>query len=353
MLNRHDFAVEYPFLEIETAFKAVYDSQRPGPTIAFLSEYDALPGIGHGCGHNLLGTVETGAGILLSKVLDQLGGKVIVYGTPAEETDGDKVAFANAGVFTQDQVDVALCTHPSDQFQKSGTSMAMHALEFEFFGQTAHVAAEPFDGKNALDAAVNFYNNVSSLRQQIHPTARVHGVIKAGGEAANVIPDYTRLEYYVRANDFDYLESLTEKVVRCAQSGALAAGCDMKWDYYEVSNKNFITNQTLSACFNHYMNELGITMNEAEEGSNGSTDVGDVSHVVPTINVYYSITNGKKVNGHTREFRDCTLTDYAYQSMKQTIIGLNLTAIDVLTDQSLLAEIKTEFQSNQVSDKKG
>lgn len=344
LLEKHGFEVEYPYLNINTAFKAVYDSGKEGPTIAFLSEYDALPGIGHGCGHNLLGATESGAGITLSKMIEQTGGRVMVFGTPAEETNGDKVDMAEAGVFSE--VDVALGTHPSDHYFKSGSSMAMHAIQFEFFGKTAHAAAAPFRGKNALDACINTFNNINALRQQIQPTARVHGVIKEGGEAANVIPDYTRAEFYVRSEELPYLNELRDKVIRCAQAGADASACEMKWDYYEKSYKNLITNQILSETFNSNMKELGIEMVSEEEKASGSMDMGDVSQIVPTINPYYEITNGKIISAHTTDFRDCTLTEEAYEAMRNTIVGLNLTALDVITNENLLEEIKKEFEAN-------
>ncbi|GAB2323679.1 M20 family metallopeptidase [Alkalibacterium sp. m-11] len=341
LLEEHGFDVEYPYLGIGTAFRAIYKGEKEGPTLAYLSEYDALPGIGHGCGHNLLGATDTGAGLVLSKLVDEVGGTVVVLGTPAEETNGDKVTMADAGTF--DDVDVAFCTHPSDSYQASGTSMAMEAIEFRFYGQTAHAAASPFEGKNALDACINFFNNVSSLRQQIHPSARVHGVIKEGGEAANVIPDYTRAEFYVRAMDMPYLNELREKVIRCAEAGALAADCRMEWGHYEAAYKNMITNETLSSLYNEKMADLGIQMITEERDSMGSMDMGNVSQVVPAINPYFEITNGKSVSAHTTEFRDCTLTEEAYQGMARTIAGLTHTALDLITTPEKMNRVKKEF----------
>lgn len=347
LLKKHGFEVEYPYLGIATAFKAVYKGGKEGPTLAYLSEYDALPGIGHGCGHNILGATDTGAGIVLSKLVDEVGGTVVVLGTPAEETNGDKVTMADAGTF--DDIDVAFCTHPSDGYYASGTSMAMEAIEFRFYGKTSHAAASPFEGKNALDACINFFNNVSSLRQQIHPSARVHGVIKEGGEAANVIPDFSRAEFYVRAMDMPYLNELREKVIRCAEAGALAADCKMEWGHYEASYKNLITNETLSSLYNENMQKLGIDMITEERDSMGSMDMGNVSQVVPAINPYFEITNGKTVSAHTTEFRECTLTEEAYEAMEKTIAGLTYTALDLLTDADKLSQIKEEF-NNTIND---
>lgn len=345
LLKKHGFEVEYPYLGISTAFKAVYKGKADGPTLAYLSEYDALPGIGHGCGHNILGATDTGAGILLSKLVDEVGGTVVVLGTPAEETNGDKVTMAEAGTF--DDVDVAFCTHPSDGYYASGTSMAMEAIEFCFYGKTAHAAASPYEGKNALDACLNLFSNINSLRQQIHPTARVHGVIKEGGEAANVIPDFTRAEFYVRAMDMPYLNELREKVIRCAEAGALAADCRMEWGHYEASYKNMITNETLSKHYNEVMGSIGIEMRVDERDSMGSMDMGNVSQVVPVINPYFEITNGEVISAHTVEFRECTKTEEAYEAMEKTIEGLTLTALDLIQDTELLEKVKEEF-SEQV-----
>lgn len=344
LLKKHGFEVEYPYLEVETAFRAVYKGTKEGPTIAYLSEYDALPGIGHGCGHNLLGSTDTGAGIALSKLVDEIGGRVVVLGTPAEETNGDKVTMAAADTF--DDIDVAFCTHPSDGYYTSGTSMAMEAIEFRFYGKTAHAAAAPFEGLNALDACLNTFNNINSFRQQMHPSARVHGVIKDGGEAANIIPEYTRAEFYVRAMDMPYLNELREKVIKCAEAGAMAAGCTMEWDYYEASYQNLVTNETLSKRYNQNMKLLGVKMQEEERDSMGSMDMGNVSQVVPAINPYFEITNGKTVSAHTIEFRECTRTEEAYKGMENTIAAFTQTAIDLITDSTLLESVKEEFNNS-------
>lgn len=344
LLKKHGFEVEYPYLEVETAFRAVYKGTKEGPTIAYLSEYDALPGIGHGCGHNLLGSTDTGAGIALSKLVDEIGGRVVVLGTPAEETNGDKVTMAAADTF--DDIDVAFCTHPSDGYYTSGTSMAMEAIEFRFYGKTAHAAAAPFEGLNALDACLNMFNNINSFRQQMHPSARVHGVIKDGGEAANIIPEYTRAEFYVRAMDMPYLNELREKVIKCAEAGAMAAGCTMEWDYYEASYQNLVTNETLSKRYNQNMKLLGVKMQEEERDSMGSMDMGNVSQVVPAINPYFEITNGKTVSAHTIEFRECTRTEEAYKGMENTIAAFTQTAIDLITDSTLLESVKEEFNNS-------
>ncbi|MBG0763944.1 MAG: amidohydrolase, partial [Tissierellales bacterium] len=175
ILEKYGFEVESGYMGIETGFRAEYDSGKEGPTVAFLIEYDALPGIGHGCGHNILGTTSTGASIVLKSIIDEIGGKVVAFGTPAEETSGAKVIFADKGAF--DDVDVAMMAHPNFAYNRSGKSLALEPIEFEFTGRTSHAAAAPEKGINALDAAINTFNNINALRQQVRSDARIHGII--------------------------------------------------------------------------------------------------------------------------------------------------------------------------------
>lgn len=344
LLEKHDFVVEYPYLGFDTAFRATYDSGKPGPTIAYLSEYDALPGIGHGCGHNMLGTVDTGAGIVLSKLINEIGGRVVVLGTPAEETSGVKVDMADANTF--DDIDIAMCTHPSDGNYVSGTSMAMDALEFEFYGETAHAAAAPWMGVNALDAVINMFNMVNAQRQQFKDDWRVHGIIADGGVAANVIPEYTRAQFYVRAMKLDDVKILRELVITAAESAAKTSGCRMEYNFFEKSYHNMITNNRLSELYNANAKTVGIEMSPNNENG-GSIDMGNVSQVVPAIHPYYDITEGIKTAGHTVKFREATRTSFAYDAMCKTIEILAKTGYDIVTDPKLLSEIQDEFNQNK------
>lgn len=343
LLKKYGFEVESPYLGFDTAFRAVYDAGKEGPSLAFLSEYDALPGIGHACGHNLLGATDTVAGIVLSEFVKDRGGKVVVFGTPAEESYGTKVNFADEGGF--DDIDVAFCTHPADNWQGSSTSMAMKSLSFEYFGKTAHAAESPHEGINALDAAVNFYVATSMLRQQMNTDNRIHGVIKEGGEAANIIPDYARLKFYVRALNMPELELIEQKVLACAEAAALATGCELKWSYDENTYMNLITNKILSDRYNDNMEALGVTMIRDERKALGSLDMGNVSQVVPSINPYFDITGGVKTPGHTVAFRDASLTPYAEDSAMKTIEGLVATSLDIIDDPTFLEAIQEEFKT--------
>jgi amidohydrolase len=344
ILEKHGFTVEMPYLGMETAFKATFDTGKEGPAIAYLSEYDALPGIGHGCGHNILGTTSTGAGILL-RYLEDFNGKVVVFGTPAEETSGGKVDMVNEDAFRD--VDVALMAHPADSHMKSGKSLALEAIEFTFTGRTSHAAASPEKGINALDGVLLMFNNINALREHILPSARIHGIITKGGEAANIVPGEAVAQFYIRATTKAYLMELKEKVLNCAKAGALASGASLEYGNYEKPYDNLVTNQRLSELYTKQLQSVGVSEINEEKGSTGSLDMGNVSHAVPAIHPYFDIIESGDVSAHTVEFRDATKTEYAYTSMIQTLTALALTGLKLSEDRALLKDIKEEFANTQ------
>ncbi len=345
LLKKHNFTVEEGYLGMETAFRAEYKGHKKGPTIAYLAEYDALPGIGHGCGHNLLGTVSTGAGIVLSKLIDEIGGRVIVFGTPAEETSGAKVIMVEKGAFAD--VDVAMLAHPDAEYYQSGSSLALEAIQFTFRGRTSHAASAPEEGINALDAVIQTFNSINALREHILPTARVHGVIIEGGKAANVVPDLAIAQFYVRATTKKYLIDLSEKVKNCARGASLATGAELEISNYELSYDNMVTNKSLSERYNENLKSLGVEDCEKTKNSTGSLDMGNVSHVCPAIHPYFGICRGSGIAAHTRELAEATLREEAHESMVKTIGALVLTGVDIIVDEGLLKNIKEEFNNNQ------
>ncbi len=189
LLKKYGFETECPFAGFDTAYRAVYRGKRPGPKIAMLAEYDALPEIGHGCGHNLIAMVGVGSGIAMRELADELGGDIYVFGTPAEENLGSKVQMSEQGVF--DQMDVAMMSHPASYNADCFNTTAVNSYQISFYGKPAHAAGAPYEGRNALDAMINFFNMVNALRQQTKPDVRIHGIITKGGAAPNIIPDYT------------------------------------------------------------------------------------------------------------------------------------------------------------------
>ncbi|WP_339146066.1 MULTISPECIES: M20 family metallopeptidase [unclassified Sutcliffiella] len=342
-LSEHGFDIELGICGLPTAFEAVFDSGKPGPTIGFMCEYDALPEIGHACGHNLIGTMGIAAGIATSKVLQETGGKVIVYGTPAEETKGGKVTMADQGVF--DKLDVAMMVHPLHSYVKSGSSLAMDAIQFEFFGKPAHAAANPEKGINALDAVIQTFNGINALRQHVTSDTRIHGIIPEGGKAANVVPDYAVAQFYVRAKTRSYVNELVEKVKSIAEGAAMMTGATMKVSNYELSYDNMVTNETLSDIFTEQLISLGVDTGEIVENrdGSGSLDMGNVSLVVPSIHPYIKICN-ELYSCHTTEFRDAALSEEGKEAMILGAKSMATTAYELLTKQDLLVKIKDEFE---------
>ncbi|MDO6851130.1 M20 family metallopeptidase [Priestia megaterium] len=344
VLKEQGFTVEIGTCDLPTAFTAVYDSQKPGPSIGFMAEYDALPDLGHACGHNLIGTMSIAAGIGLSKAVSETGGKVYVYGTPAEETRGGKVTMAEQGIFNH--LDVAMMVHPYYCHQKSGHSLAMDAIQFEFFGKSAHAAAAPHEGINALDGVLQTFNSINALRQHVKPDVRIHGVITEGGKAANVVPDYGVAQFYVRASTRAYVDEVTDKVKACANGAALATGTKLKISNYEFSYDDMQTNQTLSDVYTNNLISLGVSEQSITEdqGDHGSLDMGNVSQIVPAIHPYIQICDDYFVC-HTHEFREAALSEQGREAMILGAQTMALTGYDVLTNQTLLQKIKEEFNA--------
>lgn len=328
-LQEHNFEIETEFLGIKTAFRATYDSNKEGMTIGYLCEYDALPEIGHGCGHNMIGAMSAGAGIILSKVLNEIGGKIIVYGTPAEETNGAKVIFAEQGVF--DELDVAMMVHPSDKTIESGTSMVLYPLQFTYTGKTAHAASCPQDGINALNSVIQLFNGIDALRQHVTPDVRMHGIIANGGVAANIVPDKAVAQFYFRASTKEMLDDVLVKVKKIAQGAALMTGSTLEMTRYELPNDNLKTNKNLSEIFSENLKTLGIKdIYEAKD--TGSSDIGNVSHKTPTIHPYIGISNCN-VTGHSVNMADATITPFAHERLLIGTLALAYTGYDVLTNK--------------------
>lgn len=339
-LTEHNFEVETGTVNRPTAFKAEFKSGKPGPTIAYLAEYDALPGVGHGCGHNIIGTTSVGAGVILSKLVNQTGGSVVVLGTPAEETNGAKVPMSDEGVFQN--IDVAMILHPADQSYESGDSLAMDAIQFEYTGKSSHAAASPEKGINALDSVIQLFNGINALREHLPSDIRVHGIIFEGGQAANVVPDKAVAQFYVRAKERSSLNEVVEKVKNIANGAALMTGSTLDVSNYELSYDNMITNNSLSNAFTNNLQLVDSQIIHPAKQSYGSIDMGNVSQVVPAIHPYIGL---KKIGliAHTKEFADKTITDTGHQVISNGALSLAQTGYDVLTDKSLLARIQSEF----------
>lgn len=341
-LRSHNFEVETGIVGRPTAFRAEFDSDKPGPTIAYLAEYDALPGIGHGCGHNLIAAMSTGAGIVLSKTLKDIGGKVVVFGTPAEETNGAKVPMSENGTF--DDIDVAMMVHPLDVSTESGTSLAMDAIQFEFTGKSSHAAAAPEEGINALDGVIQLFNGINALREHVPADVRMHGVITEGGEAANIVPEHAVAQFYFRAEERETLNHVVEKVKHIAEGAALITGATVDISNYELSYDNMVTNQALSKAFTKNHQKISPHPIYPAKEAGGSADMGNVSQVVPAIHPYVGL-NEQGLGLHTKALADKTITENGKNAMSEGVLALAQTGYDVIADDNLLASIKTEFEA--------
>ncbi|MDO7904884.1 M20 family metallopeptidase [Paenibacillus sp. JX-17] len=339
----HGFEIEAPVLGIETAFIGTYSAAKDGPVVGLLAEYDALKDLGHACGHHLICMMSVGAAVGLKSVIDELGGTIRVYGTPAEETRGAKVPMAAAGLF--DDCDFAMMAHPYYAHERSGSSLAMDAVQFEFFGKAAHAAASPHEGINALDAVIQTFNGINALRQQVKSSVRIHGIINAGGQAANIIPDYASAQFYVRAATRKELTSLTQRVIHVAEGAAMQTGCRLETSNYETSYDELVTNETLSDAYTRNLIENGIAPEAVTKGNDhGSADLGNVSLRCPAIHPYIQVVD-EQHSLHTPEFRDLAMLDRALDAMILGAKVLGCTAYEVMDNAELLKQIKDEFSS--------
>ena len=343
-LRSHQFEVETGIVNRSTAFKAEFKSGKPGPTIAYLAEYDALPGVGHGCGHNIIGTTSVGAGVILSKLVNEIGGSVVVFGTPAEETNGAKVAMSDEGIFAD--VDVAMILHPGNESFESGDSLAMDAVQFKYKGKSSHAAASPEKGINALDGVLQLFNGVNALREHLTSDVRIHGIISDGGHAANIVPDQAIAQFYIRAKERPNLNEVVEKISNIANGAALMTGATLEISNYEIGYDNMITNKVLSKAFTKNLQGISKHPIETTRLDFGSIDMGNVSQVVPAIHPFISL-NDTSLIAHTKEFADQTITSDGHEAIADGALALASTGYDILTDRALLTAIKSEFEANK------
>jgi len=331
--------------ELPTAWRADIPASAGGPTLAFLAEYDALPEIGHACGHNLMAIAPIGAAIGLEAALGEVQGRALVLGTPAEEGGGGKQFMTERGALAG--VDAAFLVHPSAHSTVKTQALACEHYEIEFHGFAAHAAASPEKGLNALNAMILSFNHIDALRQHIKPSARIHGIITHGGDKANIVPEHTSAEFIIRAADNAYLDELMAKVRNCFEAGALATGCRFEWHQISPRYETINSNPTLSQLYFEAMQELGVDCPlEADRGF-GSTDMGNVSWHVPAIQPMFSIVD--HVANHTREFTAAAGSERAYEATLQTAKAMAFTAIDLLRRPELLDQARREFQEAKAS----
>ncbi len=352
MLESAGFDVTRKVAGMETSFVAEKQfGGGEGFTVAVLAEYDALPGMGHACGHNLIGTASIGAALALLPVLDDLveegfSGKLLVMGAPAEEgavdNAGGKVLMVQEGMF--ENVDCALMVHPSSTNGIGGRSLAREAMEITYHGKSSHAAASPEKGRNALDAAIQTFNGWNALRQHVTEDVRIHGIITEGGQSPNIVPDLARIRMYGRAADVNYLEEIVDRIKDCAEGGARAAGCTVEFRKTANRYSNMKPNLALAGAYAENFRRLGEDIDETLRGG-GSTDMGNVSQEVPSIHPYVAIVP-PSVAGHSTEFAEAAGSEPGKRGMLLAAKAMAMTAIDCFIDENLQDEMKAEFKKD-------
>ena len=339
-LERGGLRVERGVGGLATAFRAALDGGEPGPTLAILAEYDALPGIGHACGHNIIATTAIGAGLALARSGQRFPGRVLVIGTPAEEGGGGKILLAEAGIF--DDVDASFMLHPSRSNMVRRSSLASSRIELVFHGKASHAAGAPDLGINALEAVIQTFVGVNARRLQMRGDARVHGIITHGGDAVNIIPARAAARFSVRARDRAYQRTLVEMVRHAAEAGATATGARLEWTETRGYD-NTVPNTTIADVMARNMAAVGRSVIEpAPNERMGSTDMGDISQILPAIHAYVAIVPDTIAN-HTVEFAAAAASPAGDDAVADGAAMLAMTAADLLAESSLIGQAKADF----------
>lgn len=327
---------------VATAFDAEVGAAG-GPTVAVLCEYDALPGLGHACGHNIIATAGLGAGLAAAVVAEQMGGRLRIMGTPAEEGGGGKVVMARAGAF--DGIDAAMMVHPADADLIRMDCLAIQSIEIEYHGLAAHAAAAPWQGRNALDAAVLGYTSIAQMRQHIRPDERIHGIFTKGGDKANIVPAETAMDWYVRSGTMTGLEALKGRVLTALESAATACGCTMTHHWVENPYADMIDNGPMVASYVANAAATGRTVADPRATGKvvmGSTDMGNVSYLVPSIHPMIQVApDGVPI--HSAEFARYAAASEGDRAVIDGAKAMAMTVVDLWASAELRAAVAAEF----------
>ncbi len=351
-LERQGFDVERGVLGMPTAFTATYKGKGSGPRVAVIAEYDCLPGVGHGCGHNLIAASAVGAGVAASKVMSELNGEIIVVGTPAEEghgpSGGAKVIMAENGFW--DDIDAAVMLHPASRYVAGSRALGISKVKMEFEGQTSHAAASPHEGVNALNAATLAFMATHMLRQEARRDANlvIHGIITEGGLASNIIPDRAVCDFGVRSSDDAYLDVMVDKLARCAEGAALALGAKVKITKRKLYSGKKVNGPLAEVLWNNYAAQ-GVELKPWQETINGmpmaSTDFGDVSQKIPATSSSIAVTE-PGTPGHSIQMADATMTEKGQEAMIVGTKALAMTLVELLAEPDKLKRAKEYFDSH-------
>jgi amidohydrolase len=342
-LAREGFAVERPVAGMATAFVGRRGTAGRHPRVAILMEYDALPGVGHACGHNLIAAGGLGAALAVARALPEVPGELMAVGTPGEEGEGGKIIELEAGVF--DGVDSAIMFHPGSHNWAIRHATASSHVVMKFYGKAAHAAGAPEKGINALNAVIHTFVHIDALRQHIPETSRIHGIITHGGDAPNVVPEYAEAKFLVRSLTMRGVEELMAKVRACAEGAALANGARVEFEtgrtYAERKN-----NRVLAERFARYLEATGETVEEPVlRGGTGSSDIGNVSLVLPTIHPYMAIAP-KDTPGHSREMAAAAASGRGQEAMLHVAEAMAHVAVDLFLEEGLVERAWEAFHTS-------
>ncbi len=329
-LKEEGFKVEIPFMDIQTAYRGIVGDN--GPIVALLAEYDALPGLGHACGHCLSGSMSLLAGSALAQIAKEAGGTIWVVGTPSEETDGAKVTMAASGLF--DPVSLAMMIHASSNNSLVRyRSMAMDALEFRFRGKAAHASGSPWEGRNALNGVQLLFHALDMMRQHVKPDVRIHGIVTDGGAAPNIVPQSASAKFYFRAPSRAYLNGIMERILDCAKGAAMATQTEVSWENVEFSFDEMIPNDPAESMMESIFREMGVPFEDPTSPS-GSSDVGNVSQRCPALQPELAIMDSYAAH-HTVEFAQAVTTEKAHRAMELGARIMGRAAIRTWLDSDL------------------
>ncbi len=343
-LEKYGFNVKRSIAGMETAFIAEYPEKAGGPTIALLAEYDALPAIGHGCGHNLIGTAAAGAAIGLARALPDLKGKIMVIGCPAEEAGvdnaGGKVRLVEDGCFKN--VDASFMFHPFPMTTVGGETSTLIGLEFDFKGKAAHAAGNPWDGINALDGVLQTFNAINALRQHVRDDVRIHGIITHGGDAPNIVPEKASARFFLRSDNKKSLDGIIRKVEACARGASISTGTELSINTFCNLYDSMKSNSVLAGVLEKNLNKMGLQVEGKKKGL-GSTDFGNVTRAVPACEL--GLRLGNRIVPHTKEFTALSNSKEGYNVMMLGAKIMAASAFDLLNSTVLLKKAKKEFRT--------
>lgn len=343
LLKSHGYETEYPFAGLDTAFRGIYGPNNHKHKIAILTEYDALPEIGHACGHCLSGSISILAGLATKELQDELDADIHILGTPIEETDGAKCTMVEKGVF--EQYDMAIMVHLYNSNLLAPKLQGLASFMYNFHGKAAHASAAPWEGNNALNAAQLMFHAVDMLRQHSKPDAQFHGIIVNGGEAPNIVPEEVSAEFYVRALDKAYLQELMQKVDNCAEGACIAT--QTTWDKYPTAAvyDNMKPNPTGVAALREIYDELGIEVNGDHDKIFGSSDIGNVSFACPSFHPCLQVVNADTPI-HTRGFAEAMKSERAHEGLVNGARIIALQIAKIFSDEDKIKAMKADFERN-------